>query len=107
MSHTPTPWSFKTDRTTGDCGIYADGTGIFVEVFSDIRSAGENSRAEALANAEFILKAVNSHDAMLAALKALQVQALQSNLNSPAHEWGWEALGMTRAALALAKGGAA
>ena len=37
------------------------------------------------------------------ALEALQRQALQSELNSPSHEWGWEALQMTRAALTTAK----
>lgn len=38
------------------------------------------------------------------ALKALQRQALQSELNSPAHEWGQEALTLTAAALAKAEG---
>ena len=40
---------------------------------------------------------------MTEALEALQRQALQSELNTPSHEWGWEALQMTRAALTTAK----
>lgn len=41
---------------------------------------------------------------LLDALKMLERQALQSSLNDPAHEWGWEALQATRAALSKAEG---
>lgn len=40
---------------------------------------------------------------LLVALKALHHQALQSELNSPSHEWGTEALGLSRAALEKAE----
>jgi hypothetical protein len=38
-------------------------------------------------------------ETLRAALQALLIQALQSELNTPANEWGWEAIGMARAAL--------
>jgi hypothetical protein len=43
---------------------------------------------------------------LLEALEALRLQALQSELNSPANEWGWEALQLANAAIAKATGGA-
>jgi hypothetical protein len=39
-------------------------------------------------------------DQMREALKALELQALQSSVNRPSHELGMEALGMTRSVLA-------
>jgi hypothetical protein len=36
---------------------------------------------------------------LLAALKALEIQALQSHVNEHSNEWGREALGMARAAI--------
>ncbi len=68
-NHTKTPWDFKTDRLTGDCGFIAEGTGIFAECFADIRHGGENAREECLANAELVKIAVNSHEALVKALK--------------------------------------
>lgn len=65
MAHTKGPWNFETDVRTGDNGIYAEGTGIFVEAFSDINHSGEGNRAEALANARLIAAAPE----MLEALK--------------------------------------
>lgn len=64
--HTPGPWMFRTDAGTGECGINADGTGIFAETYSDIRRAGEFARNEALQNARLIAAAPE----MLEALKA-------------------------------------
>lgn len=43
-------------------------------------------------------------DELLVALKLLQTQALQSELNSPNHEWGMAALELTKAAIARAEG---
>lgn len=42
--------------------------------------------------------------ALVTALEALQLQALQSSVNDHANEWGMEALAMAHNALALAKG---
>jgi len=67
--HTRTPWHFKTHAGTGDCGFKAEGTGVFAEFFADIRYVGEDNRAEALANAEFVIRAVNTYDALVAALE--------------------------------------
>lgn len=60
--HTPGPWTFKTDRITGDNGITAEGTGFFAETFADIRESGENKRDEALANARLIVAAPDMLD---------------------------------------------
>lgn len=54
--HTPGPWNFRT-AYNGDCGISADGTGVFVEAFAEIRNSGENAREEAGANAKLIAAA--------------------------------------------------
>lgn len=100
MKHTPGPWAYTEAAITGDRGIHAEGTGIFAEAFADIRRACENNTAEAEANARLIAAAPD----MLEALKALRLQALQSNVNSAANEWGLEALAMANAAIAKASG---
>lgn len=41
---------------------------------------------------------------LLEALKALRLQSLQSDVNSPSNEWGREALGLANAAIAKAEG---
>ena len=68
--HTPGPWSFKV-APNGDCGIMANGTGIFAEAFADIRHAHECNLDEALANARLIAAAPD----MLDALKAMRDDA--------------------------------
>ena len=65
VKHTAGPWKFKTDPFTGDCGLHAEGTGIFAEAFADIRHQGECNKPEALANARLIAAAPD----MLEALK--------------------------------------
>lgn len=52
--HTKGPWKFKT-AANGDCGVSAEGTGVFIECFAEIRHAGENARDEALANARLVI----------------------------------------------------
>ena len=65
MKHTPTPWTINTRasslveygrRSICTCGGYSDGT--------------EETHDENLANAEFIVKAVNNHYQLLEALEA-------------------------------------
>ena len=56
----------------------------------------EDAFDEALEVADAILAIPELVDA----LEALQLQALQSELNDPAHEWGREALDKTRTILA-------
>lgn len=55
-------------------------------------------RDEAIANMHLIAAAPD----LLAALKALHLQALQSDMNNPADEWGYEAIQLATAAIAKA-----
>ena len=57
------------------------------------------AHAECYADARLIASAPD----LLAALKALHLQALQSELNSPANEWGYEAIELATAAIARAE----
>ena len=83
--HSPIPWRVHDDGATrltvcspwtathraGDSSGYGDYRGIHVAV---IDHQGDNpcvSKATALANASFIVRAVNNHEALLAALKML------------------------------------
>jgi hypothetical protein len=85
-NHTKGPWKLRT-AANGDCGISAEGTGVFVEAFAEIRHSGENAREEALANARLISAAPD----LLAALKHSIIEP---------SEWVEEA----RAAIAKAEG---
>lgn len=76
--HTPTPWRVETGTTLiwGDCTICDDGTtpdrlGVPVADAQLARpwSDGRPSYNEADANAAFIVRAVNSHDALVKALE--------------------------------------
>jgi len=73
--HSPLPWRFSTDDpmdgTIGQIESHDDWS--VAAVFNDVREL------PAKANAEFIVRAVNSHDALLAALKAL--------IAGDPHEW--------------------
>lgn len=69
-AHTPGPWRFKT-AANGDCGISAGGTGVFAEVFADIRHAGEDARDEATNNARLIAAAPELDAAAGPAITAL------------------------------------
>lgn len=69
-NHTPGPWAFKT-AGNGDCGISASRTGYFAEAFADIRYAGEDARAEALANARLIAAAPDILEAAKAIFEPL------------------------------------
>jgi hypothetical protein len=61
--HTPGPWSFRT-AYNGDCGISAEGTGVFIEAFAEIRHSGENAQEEAKANARLIAASPDLLDAL-------------------------------------------
>jgi len=69
--HTPVPWSIGKRRwiTSGDVDIAR---------IHDVSRIGE---AEAVANAEFIVRACNSHDALLEALERAY-QALSDIINA-------------------------
>lgn len=68
MKHTPTPWNY--DITADNCfNIYCEGTikTVAIVLFKDV-SYMPNEK-EAQANAEFIVKAVNSHEDLKDSLK--------------------------------------
>ena len=70
MKHTPTPWNY--DITAGNSfSIYCEGTikTIASVLFKDVNYMPNEKEAEA--NAKFIVKAVNSHDKLIEALKSL------------------------------------
>jgi hypothetical protein len=54
--YTPGRWIIRT-AANGDCGISAEGTGVFIEAFAEIRHSGENAREESLANALLVAAA--------------------------------------------------
>lgn len=100
--HTPGPWVVLSCEGTSP--IYR---GIICTVEQSERltavAAGDGRTAfpdEWSANARLIAAAPD----LLEALKALRLQALQSNVNSAANEWGREALEMANDAISRAEG---
>jgi len=93
MTHTKGPWEFRV-APNGDCGIHADGTGVFAEAFADIRLARENAREEAKSNARLISAAPDL-------LEALQLVVDEIDGTFP-----FESLAAARAAISKAKGAA-
>jgi hypothetical protein len=96
--HTPGPWEYTKAASSGDRGIHAEGTGIFAEAFADIRRAGENNSAEALANARLIAAAPDL-------LEALRWAAQNADQSEAGRDDDWYAgLDRVRAAIAKAEG---
>lgn len=54
--HTAGPWLIRK-AANGDRGISAPGTGIFIEVFTEIRHSGEGALDECEANARLVAAA--------------------------------------------------
>lgn len=96
--HTPLPW-------------HRDGRALFeIKDHGTVKGYVGIADFASEADAKQAHLAVNSHASLLStikelmeALEMLQRQALQSELNTPSHEWGWEALQVTRTALSRAK----
>ena len=106
QTHTKTPW--KVDESNNILA-YRDGALRTVLFFTDTDKITE-TRRENKANAAFIVRAVNSHDALLAALEAVLKTCEDGVIHR--HETGkpmWSAFDhmktITRAAIAKAKGG--
>jgi len=109
--HTPGPW--HVGYRGMDIGCTNAKIGGHAKLF-DIRGWGYLTgnghgglglpHEEAVAIQEANARLVAAAPDLLEALKALQKQALQSELNSPSHEWGMEALALTEAAIARAEG---
>lgn len=98
MSHTPTPWEFKEKDDEGRFVIIGERDGLDVTFVADtIGGLGDAEKA----NAAFIVKAVNCHDELLAALVnlyALVRGECPSILENDHHDE------MVRAAIAKAEG---
>jgi hypothetical protein len=81
--HTPTPW--ECGKATNYHGFYIAPKGTLptlaaVErVEHNIQITTFNFPGETEANAEFIVRAVNSHEALLEACRFAHVRALQNN----------------------------
>jgi hypothetical protein len=69
--HTPTPWSVQRYGNYNGFSIWAPGAGCVAERWSP----SEDKETPFEANAKFICRAVNSHDALLAALIHLRNEA--------------------------------
>src|SRR5690349_11938399 len=99
--HTPAPWRFlpKVGYIMG-----TDKPGPFGPGVVQVGTVGAYRDKELLQFSKERWDAdgrlISAAPDLLAALKALQLQALQSELNSPAHEWGYEALALTQATIA-------
>ena len=104
--HTPTPWVAR------GLAIYqrekwSDGTDTGSRYIAQVQSASSDSLDEDgtdASNAEFIVRAVNSHDALVAALRSVLDTFDRQNVPLPAYLRRDEA--QARAAIALAEGGA-
>lgn len=103
--HTPGPWKLAP---------MAHGHSVHIEGGKDtetIASAWATKNEQAIANAEFIVRACNAHDDMLAALIALTSNPRPSTLSrADDDEWAErykryeDAFNAARAAIAKAKG---
>jgi hypothetical protein len=75
--HTPIPWAIKAavNGIDHDFGIFREGhAGVLAECFEEFEARGLRQPEIALANAEFIVRACNSHEDLLKAAKgAIQV----------------------------------
>lgn len=103
MTHTPTPWRLVENTPT-----LIEGAADYPALAQTMLVRGDGSLDEARANAELIVTAVNAFEANQAriaeltrVLAALELQALQSNVNHPSNEWGREALADARTALSI------
>jgi selenocysteine lyase/cysteine desulfurase len=98
---TQTPWSFQQDSITerDGCGYISDADGNHISHHGNIN----RSRAENLANAAFIVRAVNSHDVLVKALEGAEIAVAElCHDQNPANEC-WNILSGVRAALASAR----
>ena len=100
--HTPGPWQGYMENKTA-----------YIESKADqkiIASCGITTSPESKANAAFIVRACNSHDALVEALEALEARALEMRKLINPKTWSdLESMATVeiinaRAALALAKG---
>jgi hypothetical protein len=96
VDHTPGPWAWKVGVDAGQ-RQYRLSPGVLVTDDTDGTPWGDEIDQ---ANARLTVAAPD----LLAALKALHLQALQSTVNSQSNEWGQEALHIALHAIAKAEG---
>lgn len=100
LKHTPTPWKFSLSIERDFLGIYPD-TG---KKEAPIAKMPEYIRKDVMAaNAEFIVRAVNSHDEMLAALQDAE-SAISASISYYGTDAALSALKSVRAAISKAIG---
>ena len=99
--HTPTPW-----HVDGECIYGTTQRGDYVRIADTTVADGDNlPDKEADANASFIVRAVNCHDEMLKALKAVELGVFGSMLpNSDIDVCTRGTLAQVQAAIAKAEG---
>lgn len=105
-THTPTPWciSYGQDQKTGEVAEYvsAEGRNMHgIKLATPWVEDAWDEDPEAKANARFIVKAVNSHDELVAALEGLVTPDNSLPLTANAYD---NAIDNARQALATARG---
>ena len=99
VQHTPGPWTIWPDADSDQLAVGPERGGVAicdVVITNGIGVNTESTRATGYANADFICRACNCHDDLLAALKELH------NAYG-AHTGIWEAMEQARAAIAKAE----
>jgi hypothetical protein len=79
--HTATPWSYSREQI-----LTTNGRRLLVNGVS-MPTGSHPLDAEASANAEFIVRAVNSHDALASTLKALRDAAMNTPALDDSKDW--------------------
>ena len=110
-SHTPIPWEMIDDGQAWPhihAEFVPDGAICFMDSQDPQHEGnGDRARARAVANAEFIVRSVNSHAELLAALRSIAGKADQCAINRTEDRGFWLACAEeARAAIAKATGGA-
>lgn len=81
--HTPTPWTVDKVHFSGECHLHGPNGEEFALLYvSDGADDPEPYPAEA--NAAFIVKAVNNHDALVEALEDL-ISDAERQMKNPSH----------------------
>jgi hypothetical protein len=99
MTHTPGPWKWWTSCSWRR--LRHDDRGKSVDVL--MPCVAPDGQPDIIVSDDD-MPLIEAAPELLAALKALQRQALQSDVNDPANEWGREALELASAAIAKAEG---
>ncbi len=105
MTHTPTPWTINgpspgLDRDIDDGGDYAILSAEKHIIAETFRLISRGIAADSEANAQFIVRAVNNHDALLEALEGLADKVSDYSLERASGTDVADAIGQARAAVA-------